>query len=114
MTLINLLVLYMYLVKRLVLVKPHTQLSRLSHSTVKALLGYNCTYSRVIDLSTIIIGLFYHVHDYIYLISRELNLCLASSWQSVEQVSSRAERMKIGANELYLYAGTDIEVNDSG
>ncbi|KAG4178782.1 hypothetical protein ERO13_A10G064700v2 [Gossypium hirsutum] len=29
--------------------------------------------------------------------------------QSVEQISSRAERMKIGANELYLYAGTEIE-----
>ncbi|KAL1077045.1 hypothetical protein V6Z11_D10G070400 [Gossypium hirsutum] len=29
--------------------------------------------------------------------------------QSVEQISSRAERMKIGANELYLYAGTEIK-----
>ncbi|KAE8718378.1 DNA repair protein RadA-like protein [Hibiscus syriacus] len=32
-----------------------------------------------------------------------------SGEESVEQISSRAERMKIGANELYLYAGTDIE-----
>ncbi|KAK8992738.1 hypothetical protein V6N11_048808 [Hibiscus sabdariffa] len=32
-----------------------------------------------------------------------------SGEESVVQISSRAERMKIGANELYLYAGTDIE-----
>ncbi|TYJ13747.1 hypothetical protein E1A91_A10G070800v1 [Gossypium mustelinum] len=32
-----------------------------------------------------------------------------SGEESVEQISSRAERMKIGANELYLYAGTEIE-----
>ncbi|KAK8484795.1 hypothetical protein V6N13_023844 [Hibiscus sabdariffa] len=32
-----------------------------------------------------------------------------SGEESVIQISSRAERMKIGANELYLYAGTDIE-----
>ncbi|XP_021294159.1 uncharacterized protein LOC110424021 isoform X1 [Herrania umbratica] len=32
-----------------------------------------------------------------------------SGEESVEQISSRAERMKIGANELFLYSGTDIE-----
>ncbi|XWS18937.1 hypothetical protein CRYUN_Cryun32bG0087500 [Craigia yunnanensis] len=32
-----------------------------------------------------------------------------SGEESVEQISIRAERMKIGANELYLYSGTDIE-----
>ncbi|MBA0871390.1 hypothetical protein Goshw_025058, partial [Gossypium schwendimanii] len=32
-----------------------------------------------------------------------------SGEESVEQISSRAERLKIGANELYLYAGTEIE-----
>ncbi|KAK8274391.1 hypothetical protein V6Z12_D10G070100 [Gossypium hirsutum] len=32
-----------------------------------------------------------------------------SGEESVEQISSRAERMKIGANELYLYAGTEIK-----
>ncbi|XP_022715059.1 uncharacterized protein LOC111274578 isoform X2 [Durio zibethinus] len=32
-----------------------------------------------------------------------------SGEESVEQISSRADRMKIGANELYLYSGTDIE-----
>ncbi|XWS16272.1 hypothetical protein CRYUN_Cryun34aG0070900 [Craigia yunnanensis] len=38
-----------------------------------------------------------------------LNSSTASSSQSVEQISSRAECMKIGANELYIYFGTDIE-----
>ncbi|XP_017979390.1 PREDICTED: DNA repair protein RadA [Theobroma cacao] len=32
-----------------------------------------------------------------------------SGEESVEQISSRAERMKIGANDLFLYSGTDIE-----
>ncbi|XVF25068.1 hypothetical protein REPUB_Repub13aG0181800 [Reevesia pubescens] len=32
-----------------------------------------------------------------------------SGEESVEQISSRAERMKIEADELYLYSGTDIE-----
>ncbi|XVE88791.1 hypothetical protein DITRI_Ditri19aG0097200 [Diplodiscus trichospermus] len=32
-----------------------------------------------------------------------------SGEESVEQISSRAERMEIEANKLYLYSGTDIE-----
>ncbi|XWS12014.1 hypothetical protein CRYUN_Cryun37aG0053900 [Craigia yunnanensis] len=32
-----------------------------------------------------------------------------SGEESVEQISSRSERLKIRANELYLYSGTDIE-----
>lgn len=35
----------------------------------------------------------------------------SSSWQSVEQIGNRADRMRIGTDELFLYASTDIEVN---
>lgn len=35
-------------------------------------------------------------------------------WQSVEQIGNRADRLSIGADELFLYSNTEIEVHDSG
>lgn len=35
-------------------------------------------------------------------------------WQSVQQIGSRADRMKIETEDLFLYASTDIEVLSSG
>lgn len=36
------------------------------------------------------------------------------SWQSVEQIGNRADRMRIGTEELFLYSSTDVEVHASG
>lgn len=33
------------------------------------------------------------------------------AWQSIEQIGNRADRMRIGTHELYLYSSTDVEVH---
>lgn len=48
--------------------------------------------------------------SFVFCSMNNLYLWFGISWQSIEQIRNRADRMMITSKELFLYSSTDIEV----